>query len=370
MPQRPIPPGKLICSVRVGWPCRQSARPSSAAVRPSNRSIGCANNRSPARLTRRNRCASSKANTARLISSITVRNSAVASRAPSRCSRNVSLNAFTSNITSPNGSSRRTPRARTEKSSSRKADSRFDTVCRGRTTRSRIARAKPHQQPRIRTVSVHCVLSERPPGRSSPGAVNPPVCTPPGPLEPGTRSLRQTRSSATSTAGNPESSARSRIRRSCVSLPGTDFGHSLSQSILFKPPIKGAPAQTERFSSFHGIAVAAGQRLADQKALDLFQAHFFEARRTFSTGAQTQAARLDGVALGHEHGALDGVVQFADVARPGVFLEHLQRAWLKSGDSFAIPQCMLAQEVRRQGRNVFAPLAQRRELNFDRVQPE
>ena len=64
------------------------------------------------------------------------------------------------------------------------------------------------------------------------------------------------------------------------------------------------------------------------------------------------------------------MVKFADVARPGVFLEHLQRAWLKSGDSFAIPQCMLAQEVRRQGRNVFAPLAQRRELNFDRVQPE
>ena len=166
------------------------ARPadSSVAVRPSNRSTGWASNRSPDRFTNRSRCRSSNANTARLISSITVRKSAVASRAPRRCSRSVSPSAFTSNITSPSGSSRRAPRARTEKSSSRKADNRLETVCNGCTTRSRAAKAKLNQVPTTSNVSVHCALEDQSPSQSN--------------------------TSARVTAGNPESSASIRMRRS------------------------------------------------------------------------------------------------------------------------------------------------------------
>ena len=59
--------------------------------------------------------------------------SAVASCAPSRCARSVSASAFTSSITCPRASSATPPRARIEKSSSRSAASRFETVCSGRT---------------------------------------------------------------------------------------------------------------------------------------------------------------------------------------------------------------------------------------------
>src|ERR1044071_8570897 len=62
---------------------------------------------------------------------MTVRNRARASSPPRRCSRSISLSALTSNITSPRGSSRRAPRARTEKDSSRRAEGRVETVSRG-----------------------------------------------------------------------------------------------------------------------------------------------------------------------------------------------------------------------------------------------
>ena len=86
----------------------------------------------------RRRCASN-AKTATSISAMTFRRSAVASSAPSRCWRSVSVSALTSIRTSPSASSGRAPRARIEKSPSRIAARRFETVWSGRTTRSRSA---------------------------------------------------------------------------------------------------------------------------------------------------------------------------------------------------------------------------------------
>lgn len=60
-----------------------------------------------------------------------------------------------SHITSPSGSSRRAPRARTAKSLSRIAERRLAIVCSGRATRPRSAAAKPNQQPTMRSVSFH-----------------------------------------------------------------------------------------------------------------------------------------------------------------------------------------------------------------------
>src|ERR1700726_3783138 len=107
MPQRPEPPGKVSSMVRTGSPSREPPRPSSAAVKPSKRSGGRARRRSPARLTRRNLFSLSKVKMATSISSMTVRRSAPASRAPRRCSRSVSLRELTSIMTSPMASSRR-----------------------------------------------------------------------------------------------------------------------------------------------------------------------------------------------------------------------------------------------------------------------
>jgi hypothetical protein len=69
------------------------------------------------------------------ISSITVRSRAVASRAPSRWAWSTAEE-IDLGMTSPSGSSRRAPRARMEKSPSRRAESRLAMVCSGRTTRA------------------------------------------------------------------------------------------------------------------------------------------------------------------------------------------------------------------------------------------
>ena len=116
-----------------------------AAVPPAARA-GARRRGSPAE-----RCAPSKAKTATSISAITVRSSAVASSAPSRWSCSVTASTLTSSITAPSGSSPLAPRARIEKSLSRSAASRFDSVCSGSTTRWRTLNEQPVQTPTMNT---------------------------------------------------------------------------------------------------------------------------------------------------------------------------------------------------------------------------
>ena len=75
-------------------------------------------------------------------------------------------------------------------------------------------------------------------------------------------------------------------------------------------------------------------------------------------------------ALRHQHAALDRVIELADVARPRVIEQRLQRRRLEAAEVLPIALRVLPQEVRRQRRDVLAPLAQRRQLDFDRVQAE
>ena len=130
-------------------PSRQARRPSSAAERPSNCSADRPSSCSPARFTSRSRWPPSKVKTPTSISTITVRRSAPASMAPSRWSWSVAASTLTSSITAPSGSSPLAPRARIEKSPSRSAASRFESVWSGRTTRWRTLKEQPLQTPTI-----------------------------------------------------------------------------------------------------------------------------------------------------------------------------------------------------------------------------
>ncbi len=188
--QRPEPPGNAASRIWGTEASRNGARPTSSARRPSRRGSGCASSVSPKRFTSLSSPASSNAKTATSISAMTLESKAVASSAPSRCSRRVAASALTSRSTSPSGSSERAPRARIEKSSSRIAASRFDTVWRGRTTRSRRAWAKPRNAMAIAAVSVHRSL--------------------------GVKSPVQSRARATITPGSAAAAARRTTRRSCV----------------------------------------------------------------------------------------------------------------------------------------------------------
>ncbi len=153
--QRPVPPGNVAGMMRGTLAVRHSSSPSSSARRSSRRSMGWRSRWLPARLTNWRRRSSSNVKTATSISSMTLRSSVVASRAPRRWLRSVSTSALTSIITSPSGSPPRAPRARMEKSPSPRAASRFESVCSGTTTRSRSANANPRQTVTMSTVRVH-----------------------------------------------------------------------------------------------------------------------------------------------------------------------------------------------------------------------
>ena len=87
-------------------------------------------------------------------------------------------------------------------------------------------------------------------------------------------------------------------------------------------------------------------------------------------GAQAEIAALHLVALRHQHGALDGVVELADVAGPGVVEQQLHGRVVEAVEALAVALRVLRQEVTGQQRDVLAALAQRRHRDLDRVQPE
>src|SRR6266545_1714825 len=343
--KRPVPPGRARSST-PGSPAAPagsaapsgSPRPSSSALRPSSCSAGRSSSRSPARFTRRRRRSSSKANTATSISSMTLRRRAVASRAPRRCWRRVSASAFTSCIAWESASSPFEPRARNEKSSSRNAATRFERVCRGRMTFSCTEKAKASQTPITRSPSVHCTL----------------------PL----KSAAQSRPRVATAPGSPARSANRRTRRSWES-----FRRRL-EAMALQAPVERAARQAEGLRGPAHVPVETGERLLDEEALDLFEAHVVEARLPFPPGPEPEVLGLHLGAVGHEHRPLDRVVELPHVPRPGVLGEASHGRGLEAGDALSIALGVLAEEVGGEEGNVLPPLAQGRDPDLDGVQAE
>ena len=71
-----------------------------------------------------------------------------------------------------------------------------------------------------------------------------------------------------------------------------------------------------------------------------------------------------------DHGPLDDVLQLAHVARPGVLVEHLQRVVGEPLHRPAVGVGEASEEARGEQGDVAGPLAQRRNLQRDGVQPE
>jgi hypothetical protein len=118
------------------------------------------------------------------------------------------------------------------------------------------------------------------------------------------------------------------------------------------------------------VAVEAGESFLDEESFDFFQAHLFEARRAFAAGAETEVGGADGLALRHEDRTLDGVIELADVAGPGVRQEGFDGAFFEAGDGLAVVLCVLAEEVGGEDRDVLAAVAERWQADFDGVEAE
>src|SRR4051794_7585692 len=82
-----------------------------------------------------------------------------------------------------------------------------------------------------------------------------------------------------------------------------------------------------------------------------------------------QVLGLDEVAVGEDRRALHHVPQLADVARPGILLEDLQRLLLHRPHRLAVARVELGEERLDQQGHVFLAIAQRRQLEREHVQP-
>src|SRR5688572_17981392 len=131
----------------------------------------------------------------------------------------------------------------------------------------------------------------------------------------------------------------------------TTGARSLGETILLQAAIERAAAESERFRRLADVTAKARERFADKEELDLFDAHLVEALRAFARRAQAEVAGLHELAVRHQHGALDRVVEFADVSRPRMLEQDLQRGRLDAGDFLAITLGILAQEVHGEQRD-------------------
>src|SRR5262249_51843858 len=134
--------------------------------------------------------------------------------------------------------------------------------------------------------------------------------------------------------------------------------------------IESAAAEPERFRGLADIPREARHGLLDEESFDLFEAHVLDARRRIAIDPQAELTQANGRSARHQHAALDRVIQLADVPRPGVIDERLQRRLFEPREVLAIALRMLPQEMYRERGNVLAAITQRRQLDLDRVQAE
>src|SRR5258708_35988746 len=64
------------------------------------------------------------------------------------------------------------------------------------------------------------------------------------------------------------------------------------------------------------------------------------------------------------------MVQFADVARPGMLLQSLRGRRIETGDALAVALGIVQKEMACKQRDILAPLAQRRKMDLDGIQAE
>src|SRR6185437_6162825 len=86
-------------------------------------------------------------------------------------------------------------------------------------------------------------------------------------------------------------------------------------------------------------------------------------------GLPRQPALVDreSVVFGKDDRALNNVLQFANVTRPGIQLKQIEGFFAYASEVLSFSSGIAIDEVLHQHRNVFSPLSQRRNLNGKNV---
>src|SRR5665213_2906627 len=176
---------------------------------------------------------------------------------------------------------------------------------------------------------------------------------------------------ATSAPGTATAIASQRTRRSKCTAPRSDPISFPSEAMRRHAPVQRAAAQSKRLRRMTHIAVVPGQRLLDKRALRFVQREFFQSLHSrCTTIAQRKISRAHHVRGREENGALDCMLQLTNVTGPGVLHQRLHRGLIETGQLLVVTCGLAIEKMRSERRNVFSALAQRRQLQLDRVEPE
>jgi hypothetical protein len=156
---------------------------------------------------------------------------------------------------------------------------------------------------------------------------------------------------------------------------GARLGALVEDLVLFHLAVQRRPIQPQNLRRLLFVPVRTHQRLDDRDLLDLGKRALrwnreLLHRRHVIPDRLGQVPRLDVAGLAHEHGALDGVLELAHVARPAVANQQVIGGRRDRPHAAPVALVELGQEVVAEQRHVLGALAQRRHLEGDRVDAE
>ena len=169
---------------------------------------------------------------------------------------------------------------------------------------------------------------------------------------------------------HPGLSAR-RVPRSVPRAGYSKFlSHAVSQTVFLEPAIEGAAAESQSFRSRTDVSLITGHglslRAGTPRLPDSSRPRGPTPRAPFAIPGRSNAPSH--LAPSGRRAPQRAPIHGHCPAR--VLEEHLHRPAFETGQAFPVSLGKLAEEIIRQKRQVLAPLAQRRQVNLDRVQPE
>src|SRR6267154_4819159 len=140
------------------------------------------------------------------------------------------------------------------------------------------------------------------------------------------------------------------------------------QPMFLQPAVHGAAAQSQGLGCLADVSFVAHESALNQVALHFVEAHLLQlSRSTSRLCAQAEVCRTDGRAGRKEYATFHSVIQFADVARPGMLMKSLDRGRVESGNTFAVALRIAVEKMVREEINILAAVAQRRNVNLDGI---
>src|SRR5260370_194345 len=138
--------------------------------------------------------------------------------------------------------------------------------------------------------------------------------------------------------------------------------------MFLQPTIHGAAGQSQSLGSLADVSFVASESALNQIALHFVETHLFQFGYAASgLRAQAEVRSADRRARGEEHAAFHGMIQFADVARPGMLMQSFDSGGVEPGNILAIALRVAVEEMVREEIDVLAAVSQRAGVGSDCV---